>query len=129
MAPAVSRSLHMIPNEDSDEEGKRSARRMSASMRSTQGVDGASIRKRKRQAQKILSGSRKARRTRKAREGIVSGTTRVIPPELLGLRQSFFYLKMIPQSICREELNREIEEQIIDKGLEEEDLVETWTQF
>ena len=36
---------------------------------------------------------------------------------------------MIPQSICLEELNRGIEEQIIDEGLEDEDLVEIWTQF
>ena len=36
---------------------------------------------------------------------------------------------MIPSSICQEELNREIERRIIDEGLEDEDLVETWTRF
>ena len=106
MAPVVSKILHIIPSEDSDEEGKPSARSMSTNMRSTQGVDGAGTKKRKRQAQKILSGSRKARRIRKAGEGIVSGTTHALPPKLSKNRQSIHYQKMIPQSICREELNQ-----------------------
>ena len=31
--------------------------------------------------------------------------------------------------MCGEELNRSIEEQIIEEGLEDEELVETWSYF
>ena len=58
---------------------------------------------------------------------MVSGTSRTIPPELAKLRRST--LDLIPSSICREQLNREIKMQIKEEGLEEEDLVETWSYF
>ena len=127
MAP-VPRKLHVILNVDSDEE-KRSVRKTPGNIQNTHGIDEVAGTKRKHRAQPSVSGSRRAQRTRKAGEGIVTSTNRTIPPELAKIRQSFLYLKMIPQSICREELNREIEDQIVEDGLEDEDLVETWTFF
>ena len=72
--------------------------------------------------------SRRNRRTRKASEGIVTGSSRTIPPELARLRRTSLYLDL-PSSICREQLNQSIEKQIVEDGLEDEDLVETWSYF
>jgi hypothetical protein len=75
-----------------------------------------------------LAGSRKARKTPKAREGIVSGTDRPVPPALVRLRRSPLYTEL-PSSICREELDRCIEEQIVEDDMEDEYLVEVWTSY
>ena len=75
-----------------------------------------------------LAGSRKARKTPKAREGIVSGTDRPVPPALMRLRRSPLYTEL-PSSICREELDRCIEEQIVEDDMEDEYLVEVWTSY
>ena len=68
--------------------------------------------------------SKKARRTRRAEEGISTGPRFVVPPELARLRRSWLY-KDLPPSVCREKLDRSIKEQIITEGEEDEDLVET----
>jgi hypothetical protein len=79
--------------------------------------------------QKPISSSRKARKIPKAKEGIVSGSDRPIPPQLAELRRSTLYLEDIPRRIDRGELDRWIERQIVEDRLEEEDLVETWHYF
>lgn len=64
--------------------------------------------------------SKKARRTREASKGIVAGSYHSFPPELARLRQSSLYMGL-PSSICREQLDGSIEDQIVD-GNEDEDL-------
>lgn len=71
---------------------------------------------------------KKARRTHKAKEGIVTGSHHTIPPELARLRQSSLYTGL-PSSICWDQLDRSIEDQIVEDGMEDEDLVETWTFY
>mmetsp|Transcript_9728 Transcript_9728/g.14067 ORF Transcript_9728/g.14067 Transcript_9728/m.14067 type:complete len:126 (+) Transcript_9728:443-820(+) len=67
--------------------------------------------------------------TPKAGLGIVHGTFREVPPALVKLRESDLYMKWIPQCICRVRLDREIEKQIQKQGLQDDDLIDTWTAF
>ena len=133
MPSSSTKIVHVIQDEDSDNSVTQVTRRARSSMQSSSNVAKATAKAnrkcQRRMMRNFLAGSRKARRTPKAREGIVSGTDLPIPLALVRLRQSTLYQKLIPASICREELDREIEKQIVEEGLEDEDLVETWTMF
>ena len=69
----------------------------------------------------------RSKKTRKApltaKDGIMTGSDFVIPPELVRLRKSSL-VTALPKSISRYGLNRWIEDQIVKDGLEDEDLVE-----
>lgn len=110
MPSANSKTVHVIQDEDSGTEGTQVARRARSSVQSGSNVARSAAKAnrkyRKRMMQNLQSGSRRARRTRKAREEKVSGTTLLVPPELVRLRQSLLYRELIPKSICREELDR-----------------------
>mmetsp|Transcript_28669 Transcript_28669/g.41053 ORF Transcript_28669/g.41053 Transcript_28669/m.41053 type:complete len:151 (+) Transcript_28669:416-868(+) len=128
MAP-ISKTRRVKPNVESDEE-KQSTRKTPTDTQSAQDVEKVTSKNRQQiMLQSLASGSRKARKTPKAKEGIVSGTDRSIPPQLAKLRRSTLYLEDIPRKIDRDELNQWIERQIVEDGLEEEDLVETWHYF
>ena len=45
------------------------------------------------------------------------------------LRKSVLYMEFIPESVDRDQLNREIEIEIQEQGMEDDDLVDTWTYF
>ena len=128
MAP-IPKTRHVMSNFESDEE-KQSTRRTPTDMRSAQNVEKVASKDRQHiMPQNSASSSRKARKTPKAKEGIVTGTDRPIPPQLAKLRRSTLYLEDIPRRIDRDELDRWIERQIVEDRLEEEDLVETWHYF
>jgi hypothetical protein len=128
MAP-ISKTRRVKPNVESDEE-KQSTRKTPTDTQSAQDVEKVTSKNRQQiMLQTLASGSKKAHKTPKAKEGIVSGTDRPIPSQLAKLRRSTLYLEDIPQRIDRDELNQWIERQIVDDGLEEEDLVETWHYF
>ena len=129
-----SKIVHVIPEEGSDSRETHVGHRMRSTTQSSRSVARSNAKedqkRRRGQMRNLQSESRKARRTTKAREGIVSGTTLPVPPAFVRLRQSTLYQKLIPKSICREEeLDLEIEKRIIDEGLEDEDLVETGTEI
>ena len=72
--------------------------------------------------------SEQARRTPRAGDGISTGPGFVVPPELARLRRKSLY-KDLAMFVCLEELDGSIEEQIIAEGEEDDDLVETWTNY
>ena len=131
---ANSRIVHLIPDEGNDSISMRDRLRMRSPTQRSQLIDKAFARKyrgrkyRERMMRNYLAGSRRARRTPTAREGIVSGTNLPVPPALVRLRRSSLYTEL-PSSICREELDRCIEEQILEDNMEDEYLVEAWTSY
>jgi len=72
--------------------------------------------------------SEQSRRTPRAGDGISTGPGFVVPPELARLRRKSLY-KDLAMFVNLEELDRSIEEQIIAEGEENDDLVETWTNY